>query len=194
MDSLTRRRTGAFTLMELLVAVSLLSVVLLLAGLLLAGARSLYNAVFTSEEDPSIGFRVLQDDLDHLLRRAPELILHPAEGLRWTRIVGESDLERLPVEVFYLYAASDRALLRLHRPPGDEDAGWTTNQVFRSVRRWDWRLETPDGPRTVWPPEGEDTAPLPGGISVIWEIGDAEGESVFLIPAAMRREAEAASP
>jgi len=189
LDTLKPPRPSGFTLVELLVALSLLSVLVLLAGLLLGSARGLALALGEPSREPPSPLPPLQDDLNRLQRgppgeEYPELLLDPVEGLRFRRLSRDESGWMYPEEL-HIPPLTDGQLLRISRPAGGEGP-WVTNRIRSGLRDWRLRVISEGEALDIWPPADGREAPLPRRLAAGWETNDAQIRTgSLLIPAAL---------
>lgn len=183
-----------FSLVELLVALALLSVVVLIMGLLMNSLRINSEVLLEGfgEEDPAEYGRILDADLRMLLRSRPDedkpvLALTEEEGLLWRRLLPDEQGRLFPAEVQVFLESGEAEVLRVLRPASGNAS---TNTVWRSVSRLNWTFWDGEAWTAEWPPDGrEDALPRmlraditrPGGDTLRYDL---------LVPASLRLEPE----
>ncbi len=190
-------RAKGLSLVELLVALSLLSVVTLMGWLMLASIRNIADELLT--ETPDTLDRALsgfENDLAHLVRSMapdgdPDFQLDPDGTAKWlTTAPGEHGRD-IPLEVTYLPPDNEGHWRRAVRFPGQTQA--QTNLLHSAVQHLAlsaYLEENLWSPK--WPPETTNDSPAPGNAPprlLRFEVETTDGTRVhgnFLIPAAMR--------
>ena len=188
MASLHPRSRAAFSLVELLVALSLLGVLLAVAGLLLGGAQRVTDIITRETPHTAETFaRVLQYDLDRLLRAplpvdTPGLTLDPEKGMSFPALLPDSDGILRHHRVAYLWDDAE-AIRRVQESFSPPQA--VTNVVLQAVQRRAITLRHEQEWQPVWPPETDSTLP-----SLLRLEVEVTGEEPLLrdlvIPAAFR--------
>ncbi|MCC5845899.1 MAG: prepilin-type N-terminal cleavage/methylation domain-containing protein [Verrucomicrobia bacterium] len=182
-----------FSLVELLVALTLLSVVVLIMGLLMNSLRVNSEALLAGfgEYDPADDGRHLDGDLRMLLRSQPDrevavFALDGENALAWRRLMVDDQGRELPVEVFVAHDSEDRAVFRVLRSP---EGAAVTNAVWRGVSRVDWRFWDGEEWHTAWPP-GERNDAVPKLVRAELARGGERIRYDMPVPAAMKLEPE----
>ncbi len=194
LDTLMPQRSRGFTLVELLVALSLLSVLVLLAGLLMSSARGLARTLGEPPPGQPSPLLSLQEDLLLLLRASPgentpELLLHPVEGLRFRKIASDAS-GWFYAEEIHIPPLVDGQLLRISRP-ATEESTWVTNRIHTGLQEWRLLVVSGEALEEVWPPEDKGDAPLPRQMAAEWAEENGELKSgPLLIPSALRYKPE----
>lgn len=188
---MNRTSHHAFTLIEVLIAVSLAGVVTAVALLLLHTTfqvtEEVRSPLFTEEDT----FRqALQTELDHLLVRPPfedqpPLELSGEEGLTLVSLL--PDDRGIPQATRVQYRLEGTALLRIAERALLPTA--TTNLLFQSVQRFSVTAVQEGRVEEEWPPEKESGPPA--RIQMELKRYNRESfESTWDIPAAFRIETE----
>lgn len=188
-------RLGArrgFSLVELLVALALLSVVVLIMGFLMNSMRMNSEALLAgfTEPDPGADAAELEEDLRRMLRSRPDPEIPVFEwdeevGLMWRRETTDARGRALPTQVRVLHDSEAETVLRVLRQAG---GGASTNVVWRGVSALRWTFWDGETWQTAWPP-GEDGDRVPRLVRA--ELSGREGAVLrhdMLVPAAMRVE------
>lgn len=183
-----------FSLLELLVALSLVTVVLLIAGLQLASVRGFSRHVQTAGNEVPEWLELLRDDLLHMSRfplgeDQPVFALDPVDGLRWQRQPPLQDAGAASFSVKYVMSPAEAVLLRAVRREGLEQR-WQTNVVGRALRSWQVEVLLEDRMLGRWPESDrpEARAEVPLRLRVTWLTGgqaDAQTREL-LLPAGLR--------
>lgn len=155
------RRAG-FSLMELLVALALLSVVVLIMGLLMNSLRmsggELLSRGAGEEEADAVG-RVLDEDLRWLVKQpageAGVMVWSEAEGLGWRRLGRDAAGRLLPETLRVRHDGGLDAVVRISAFPGAEPSTNVLWQAATDLRGFYW--------------QGEDWA----GVETLEELGGA---------------------
>lgn len=183
-----------FSLVELLVALALLSVVVLIMGLLMNSLRVNSEALLEGfgEYDPADDGRILDGDLRMLLRSQPDedvpvFALDGDNALAWRRLVFDERGRELPAEVLVAHDPDNRAVFRVLHAQGGAPV---TNGVWRGVSRVDWRFWDGEAWHTVWPP-GERNDLVPRLVRAKLERGEDRIHYDMAVPSAMKLEPEA---
>lgn len=177
--------------MELLVALALLSVVMLMAGLLLNSLQINTQALLEgfAEDDPGLAARLLDEDLRMLLRgqpdaEAPVLGLNEEGELSWRRLEVDGAGRERPVGLLVKHDPEARAVIRIRQSGAGVN---TTNVVWRGVSGLDWRFWDGDAWRETWPPgEQKDVLPRLVRAELRLEAREAPVVHDMPVPAAMR--------
>lgn len=183
-----------FSLIELLVALSLLALVVLMMGLLMNSLRIQSAALLTGFGEPAAVEepRLLDADLRMLLRSRPDsslpvLTRDEENHLTWRRLVRDASGRDYPGEVRVFHDADTQAVIRiLHVPPHAEESAVIWRGVS-GVSWWFW-----DGARwhADWPPEAQKDA-VPRLVRAEMMRGTERLRYDIPVPAAMRWQAEA---
>lgn len=185
-----------FTLAELLVSLGLLSVVVLMVGLLLAGMRNAADELLAAPRElQSDAFQQLESDLLHLSQMGDAegvFTLLPGEGARWQRLMRDAEGRWVAVAVQYPEITEGGDWLRVMRAAAGSNADAVVDAVSTNVLRsgvTSLRLSASagDGWYETWPPEGQEGPP--GMVRVTLEDEAGLAEALFLVPAALRVEA-----
>jgi prepilin-type N-terminal cleavage/methylation domain-containing protein len=180
-----------FSLIELLVALALLSVVVLIMGLLLNSMRINSEALLEgfSKEGAAAPDAQLAADFRMLLRTVPDeetpVMGFDDEGaLRWRRMIVDETGRELPAEVQVFQDDRSQSVLRVLTPSSGVS---TTNVVWRSVDRMAWRFWDGSAWQTTWPPEEHQNEAVPRLVRAdLLQSGGENVEADFLVPSAMR--------
>lgn len=182
-----------FSLIELLVALSLLALVVLIMGLLMNSLRIQSAALLTGFGEPATVEepRLLDADLRMLLRSRPDpslpvLTRDEENHLIWRRLVRDASGRDFPAEVRVFHDPDTQSVVRrLHVPPHAEEMA----VIWRGVSGvawsfWDGALWHAD-----WPPEARKDA-VPRLVRVEMMRGKERLRHDIPVPAAMRWQAE----
>lgn len=181
--NLTRR--SAFSLVEVLVALVLISVVLTTAVLLLNSTRQVSRQVELNTDPTADAFtglvEPLRNDVLNLMptrvfsgQKQPDSLTLSGNSLSWLRL-----WDQQVAGVRYQW---DEAAQRIERVQTLRDTA-ITNTVLSSVTSWQVEVRHEGAPYTTWP---VDNTPLPQAIRVQGELDSGETLDVTLvIPAGM---------
>lgn len=168
-----RRRRGGFSLVELLVALALVSVVTTLAWMILDSTRRVGEEIAREAESPAAElWERLDREFNHLLagpsglKQEPTLAFASGSGL---------DLKALPpsevgapLETLVSYRLEEAALLRISRSAYSDLA--VTNRVLEGVAAFAAQGRLAEGWTPQWPVEGEPQT-VPARVRVAVDLG-----------------------
>lgn len=184
----TRR---GFSLIEVLVAVSLVTVVISLAWILLESVRQVADEIEMPIENSADPFwSQLQKEIDQLLpdpvqHDMPALRFSPKEGLEMISLLQNE--KGIPLETKIHYFTDDDILMKITENGFPLNA--RTNVVAESVSTIRSHALQDDQKIPVWPPEDEH--PLPARVEVELETVERTTLTrVFFIPASLKYEPE----
>lgn len=168
-----RIRRRGFTLIEVLIALALVSVVVGLAWIVLDSVRKVAAEISLPIEDPMHPvWMQLERELDALLPKpagvdTPALRFSEEEGLEFVSLLKNARGIPLQTELHYLLENQD--LLRISRSGYPTLA--QTNRLARGVQQWIVRAIHQDETFTEWPPEqeGDEAIPLPARLNFTLE-------------------------
>ncbi|MCC5849312.1 MAG: prepilin-type N-terminal cleavage/methylation domain-containing protein [Verrucomicrobia bacterium] len=198
MESCTPRivKARGLSLIELLVALSLLSVVTLMGWLMLASIRNIADELLAESPDTlHEALAAFENDLAHLIRSMeaegdPDFQLKSDGTAKWLTATAGATGHAIPTRVSYLPPDNEGNWRRTAQAAGQTQI--QTNLLYSAVQSLTlsvYREEETWSPE--WPPEASADVPsstaLPKLIRVDMETTD--GQTVrrnFLVPAAMR--------
>lgn len=181
------RNSAAFSLIEVLVALALMTLVLTLSALLLRASGRVTEAIHTPPPRQASHFvRLLESDLDRLVRGPlprdeAGLILHPEEGLSFPVLLTDASNRPRRFRVRYLWNVGSEIRRVLHEPLENVAV---TNTVL-SARTYFRIVARNDGKESVsWPPESN--SPPPAALRVELEVaGEAPISRDLFLPASL---------
>lgn len=184
---LTRRR--AFTLIEVLIALALTSVVMGLAWIVLDSTRKVTLEIDKPIEDTTdIFWQQIQWELDRLLSspvntKTPPLRFSPERGLEMVALL--PDRNGIPLQTELHYVLKDTQLMKIRKsgfPPAAQ-----TNLLSETVQAFLPTVEIDAESFSSWPPEKNSPPPPLLQLRLLMKDGQST-EREFYLPAAFRVE------
>lgn len=184
---LKRPGLRAFTLIEVLIALALTSVVMGLAWVVMDSTRKVSLEIEQPVDDPVDTFwQQLQWELDRLLpspvnTKRPALRFTPETGLELVALLPDADGIPLQTELHYFLKEKEMFKIRQSGfPPRAQ-----TNLVSTAVQRFSIFVQDDDQRYTEWPPENK--RPLPALLQMQMETTNGlNSQHAFYLPAAFR--------
>ena len=189
------RQTG-FSLVEVLVALSLVAILGTTALLLLESTRRVSTQIVFEPPDP-LGdiVHTMRRELDHLIpqpvpEELPGLTLDNGSHLSFTAHLTDGQGGRVTQKIEYL--SLPEGLLRIHRPY--LDSGSVTNRLDTLGTELTFSLRSQDIWTGDWPPEDNNGAGTPTLLRIhMSQRGETDHHDIFL-PAYLRFEADPPGP